>query len=677
MLNRFPLNKLTIFTTPTKLVYNKKNMEWIYKLTDISNIKRISFRQDINGLRAIAVLAVVFYHAELELFKGGWLGVDIFFVISGYLISNIIISELNEGTFSFKKFYLRRVRRILPALFSTLLLTIPFAYFFLTPKAMEEYMDSFIASIFFYANYYFMNLDFYVAESTKFMPLLHTWSLAIEEQYYLLFPLFAYIAYKYFKKYFLFFIGFITVGSLYLNTITQSSEKFYRLEFRIWELLLGVLVMILSSNLKIKHLEKIGLPLMLFPIFYFGEDWINDSDPKLIALIGISLIIFSNTDSSILSKVLSFKLISTIGLSSYSLYLLHQPLFAFFRIYKSRSFENYLNNNTEILNGELFLLIFGLFLLGFFNYKYIEIVFQKNITLKYFLGLFFLVILSIFAFSSVESRYFQEDYLAQISNLDMNTFSLDGVSCLNREVNNFCYLDNGSDKSVYSLGDSSLISINYWLARNSDQANFNFTQITGSACLFNFGSKFYDRGCPFLDYDELQSFVSKITNSIIVYSGRLPLYESGMPFDNSIVKEPGGDFEPLTEIEREIEKTILRLTDNNNIVILIYPIPEQGWNVPYLFTFKEYEINDTISYPANIWYERRNQSYEILDSIESDSIYRVYPEETFCNSFVKNECVGAFEGKIFYSDSNHLSLDGGKIISDQIIDVISSINLNS
>jgi len=127
-------------------------MSLIYKFTDISNIKRISFRQDINGLRAIAVLALVFYHADLKLFKGGWLGVDIFFVISGYLISNIIISELNDGTFTFKNFYLRRVRRIIPALLSTLLLTIPFAYFFLTPKALEEYIDSLIASIFFFLN---------------------------------------------------------------------------------------------------------------------------------------------------------------------------------------------------------------------------------------------------------------------------------------------------------------------------------------------------------------------------------------------------------------------------------------------------------------------------------------------------------------------------------------------
>ena len=110
--------------------------------------------------RAIAVLAVVFYHADVELFKGGWIGVDIFFVISGYLISNIIISELNNGTFSFKNFYLRRAKRILPGLFSIILITIPFAYFLLSPKAMSEYIDSMIASIFFFANFHFQNLLF-------------------------------------------------------------------------------------------------------------------------------------------------------------------------------------------------------------------------------------------------------------------------------------------------------------------------------------------------------------------------------------------------------------------------------------------------------------------------------------------------------------------------------------
>ena len=131
------------------------------------------------------MISVVFYHAGYSSFSGGWLGVDVFFVVSGYLISNIILSELNDTTFSFKNFYLRRIRRILPALFSTLLISLPFSYWLLTLRAFE-YIESVIASIFFYANY-FQNLDFYNAEPSKYMPLLHTWSLAIEEQFYLIF----------------------------------------------------------------------------------------------------------------------------------------------------------------------------------------------------------------------------------------------------------------------------------------------------------------------------------------------------------------------------------------------------------------------------------------------------------------------------------------------------------
>ena len=141
-----------------KIIFEKMQTEFF----DISGLSRITFRQDINGLRGIAVLGVVFYHADFIYFKGGWLGVDIFFLISGYLISNIIISELNAKKFSFKNFYLRRVKRILPALFSTLFITSIFSYFILSPDALIQYSKSLIASIFFGANYYFQNLDFFL-----------------------------------------------------------------------------------------------------------------------------------------------------------------------------------------------------------------------------------------------------------------------------------------------------------------------------------------------------------------------------------------------------------------------------------------------------------------------------------------------------------------------------------
>ena len=227
----------------------------IIELFDISKVRRIPYREDINGLRAVAVMSVVLYHAEFEFFKGGYLGVDIFCNFRLFN-SNIVISELNSGSFSFRNFYIKRISRIIPALIVTIILTIPFSYFLLTPKAMQEYLSSMFSAIFFYANYYFQNLDFYISESTKVMPFLHTWTLAIEEQYYILFPIITFLIYKYKKNYLVSFFIFVSFFSIFLNSQTQELTKFYQIQFRVWELLAGVIIMILSTNLKIKKTRK-------------------------------------------------------------------------------------------------------------------------------------------------------------------------------------------------------------------------------------------------------------------------------------------------------------------------------------------------------------------------------------------------------------------------------------
>ena len=170
-------------------------MKQLYSFLDISTIKRISFRNDINGLRAISVLAVVFYHADIPFFDGGWLGVDVFFVISGYLISNIIISELNENKFSFGNFYIRRAKRILPALFSMLLFTAPFSYFLLTPKAMIEYTQS-LFLLFFSMQIITFKISIFIMQHQLSSCHCAYFSLAIEEQFYLIFPLICFLIYK-------------------------------------------------------------------------------------------------------------------------------------------------------------------------------------------------------------------------------------------------------------------------------------------------------------------------------------------------------------------------------------------------------------------------------------------------------------------------------------------------
>ena len=345
----------------------------LVELTSISNIKRISFRNDINGLRAIAVLSVVLYHAGFDTFKGGWLGVDIFFVISGYLITNIIISELNQNQFYLKNFYLKRIKRIIPAILSTILFSIPLATWLLSPKAMLEFVESVMASIFFFSNLYFKNLDFYNSAPAELMPLLHTWSLAIEEQFYILFPPLLIFLFKFLKKYTFFFLTFLAFLSIYLNTLTQDIEKFYLLQFRIWELLIGSLVVFFRIIPDIKHLEKIGFGLMIWPIFYFDDLWINDIEPKLICLFGLSIFIIFNKDSTSISKILNIKLISILGLSSYSIYLLHQPVFAFYKIYENLTKTVSFVDVNGSQNFIALLLIFIVILLSQLQYRFVEI----------------------------------------------------------------------------------------------------------------------------------------------------------------------------------------------------------------------------------------------------------------------------------------------------------------
>ena len=168
---------------------------------------KIDYRPDIDGLRAIAVLLVIFYHAEISynsnvLFQFGFIGVDIFFVISGYLITCLILKELKDTQkFSFLNFYERRVRRLLPALFFVMIFSMPLAWFYLLPNSFLDYSKSIIYSIFFTSNFYFhfTGLE-YGAPDSLLKPFLHTWSLAVEEQFYIIFPIFLIIFYKYFKK---------------------------------------------------------------------------------------------------------------------------------------------------------------------------------------------------------------------------------------------------------------------------------------------------------------------------------------------------------------------------------------------------------------------------------------------------------------------------------------------
>ena len=169
--------------------------------------------------------------------------------------------------------------------------------------------------------------------------------------------------------------------------------------------------------------------------------------------------------------------------------------------------------------------------------------------------------------------------------------------------------------------------------------------------------------------------LESINNSIVIYGGRIPLYLSEEGFFNGIEREDT-NIQTLVNVEYEVRKVLEYLIRNNNQIILIYPIPTQGWNVPNLFFYEKFNWGDTVGYSYDLWRERSSKSKDLLDSVQSSKIRRVYPENIFCQEIVDNLCVGAYQDKIFYSDDDHLSEEGAKLVSGLVIDEIRNI-LNS
>ena len=246
---------------------------------------KINYRPDIDGLRAIAVISVIFYHAEqsinnFKVLPGGFVGVDIFFVISGYLITSIILKELQQTKkFSFANFYIRRIKRILPVLLIVFITTFPLIWLFFIPVSFLDYSKSLFSSLLFLSNYFFyFSGELYDAENSLLKPLMHTWSLSIEEQFYLIFPLLLLICFYYFKKYLskiFFLVLFISFFSMIFIFQKNESFAFFSFFSRFWELMSGSLIAVLSYNKKDKYklsnniYSLIGLIFLFFSIFFF------------------------------------------------------------------------------------------------------------------------------------------------------------------------------------------------------------------------------------------------------------------------------------------------------------------------------------------------------------------------------------------------------------------------
>jgi peptidoglycan/LPS O-acetylase OafA/YrhL len=343
----------------------------------------MDYRREIDGLRALAVVPVILFHAGFRAFSGGYVGVDVFFVISGYLITTLILAERAQGTFSLAGFYERRARRILPALFVVMAACLPAAWLWLSPADMKAFAASLVAVSLFASNVLFYSESGYFAPDAELKPLLHTWSLAVEEQFYVLFPLFLLAAWRLGRRWTIALLAVVALLSLALaqsGAFHSPAATFLLLPSRVWELLTGALV---AFYVQLRPAPAgherpnpwpgeiagaAGVAMILSGVFLFDKETPFPSLYALLPVVGTALVILFAHPPTAAGRVLGSRALVGIGLISYSAYLWHQPLFAFAR---HRSLEE----PGRIL---LLALAFVSVLLGYLSWKFVETPFRNR-----------------------------------------------------------------------------------------------------------------------------------------------------------------------------------------------------------------------------------------------------------------------------------------------------------
>ena len=561
----------------------------------------IKYRPEIDGLRAIAILSVIFYHAQITIysfqpFKGGFIGVDIFFVISGYLITSIILKELIiTKAFSFKNFYKRRIRRILPALLFVMISSLPFAWIALYPLDFVSFSKSIIYSLGFSSNFYFhySGLEYGSPESI-YKPFLHTWSLSVEEQYYIFFPFLMFIAYKYSKKYFflILLLGFLlSLSFADWGSKNYPSLTFYFLHTRFWELLAGSLLAYMQINftnmyqynLLNKIFPSIGLFLIGYSVVFFNDDTLHPSLNTLVPVAGASLVIwFTTKKNDLITKILSFRLFVGCGLISYSLYLWHYPIF---------SFARHLGIDFNAAEVKLFLIILAI-VLSVFTYFFIEQPSRKTnrsklVFFSLFLGIF---IIAIFAILIVEQKGFSSRI--KVKNYqDKNTFLYlrqNNEVCFGK-INDPCQFGS-NEKKIILLGDSQFGSLSFDLYNRIKKNDYTFLPLTDAGFFYLRNSKLINKYNRKINtgYEEKRRAIEKILknskNNIIILGGATSLYfynkrveGRALHWDNEFVDSKSLKYD-LQSIKNDFLNLIKDLSVNNH-VILVYPMIELGKDI--------------------------------------------------------------------------------------------------
>ncbi|WP_298905353.1 acyltransferase family protein [uncultured Aliiroseovarius sp.] len=655
------------------------------------------YRPEIDGLRAVAVLPVILFHAGIGLFEGGFVGVDVFFVISGYLITSILIEDIVRGRFSILKFYERRARRILPALFFVVACTIPFAILWMLPAQLRDYSQSLVAVSLFSSNFLFWMESGYFEAGADLKPLLHTWSLAIEEQFYVIFPVLLFALWKLGRQAVIWILALIAVVSLGLaewGWRNHPAANFFLAPGRVWELLAGSFCAFALHRRPLPGndiVAMLGLLAIGVAVFLFDDTTPFPSLYTLLPVIGVLLIILFGQQGTRVAAILSAKPIVGIGLISYSAYLWHQPLFAFARI---RSLTE--PSLTLMLGLAVLSLI-----LAAFSWRYVEQPFRAgpNTWMQSRSSVFATSIVGLVLIAGFGAW-------GHVNNGFPNRFSPEARAVLSMHtdrIDRTCHFDENRSKfvpkqacyhsvpdasgEVLLLGDSHVAAV--WpqvtTALNASGRNVYVGSYGGCIPLPNMEHVHKSSAHECAEFvDAILTYAGEIGIDTLVLAARFPAYLHGTRFDNG-----EGGIEHGTRMDvRDLGATLhagqfdlLRsklegLAQRFNLV-LVEPIPEAGWNVPELIAKRMHfagSDDQSLSTDYSVYVTRTKPVIAAFKAVQEQSQnVRIAPiHARFCD-VATGRCANANSADILYLDGDHPSDAGAALIAPDIVQAVASL----
>ncbi len=638
-----------------------------------------NYRPDIDGLRAVAVLAVLFYHTDIAFFSGGYVGVDVFFVISGYLITGIIVREIEANEFSILKFYERRIRRIYPALYAVIAFVFLVSAILYTPYNFKETGKSAMATIVFASNILFWYQSGYFDAPSTLKPMLHTWSLAVEEQFYIVLPLLIWLVMRFARtwlKPILIMLAALSFGLSVYYIKADVTAAFYFAHLRAWELLIGSLLAVnilpIPTNHNIRHaLSLAGIFMIASSVSLYTHATLFPGTSALLPTMGAALILYSGMGGkSLVGNFLQTPVFVFIGKISYSLYLWHWVIIVFGKLYII----------TPATSADKVIWIAVSFALAVLSWKFIETPFRTNIYFsrpKIFalagsvMAVAFAVSAAIYITDGAPQRFDQQS-LSLISMSDVEWEKWD--KCIKRakftKTSNLCQVGDTTIPPQFLLwGDSHAHMFAATINTVALEKNTSGYVASLNSCPPLVGVERPDRpGC--LKYnDKVFAYIQEHPElKTVILSARWGWVAHGTGYklegdsfelvDDTIqINKRDGNIEVF---EAGLERTVQNLISLNRDVILIMPTPEVGFDVPsaYLIAARtSRDINALIAPTYKEYLERNQVVFDIVEDLaERYKIQLIDPSKILCDA---NICRVAIEGQPpLYRDYNHLSTLG-------------------